>query len=568
MTRRICLSLLACSVLVLSLAAATKGGTGTTVDIGMASDIFFCLDPGSGIAGISSPDNASNFGPAAGKILWTGAKAPATWLRFTLPGDGRPGQPHVLVVQPSFSIILDHIALYLPRGDGSFEELRSGAMEARREGEPASRNFLFELPETAFSGKPVYLRLSSDTDVKVEVFLVKSIDLVQRETVDHIAYGILYGIILAMVAYGLFIVLTMKGKTYIYYVLYSVSAGFWLFFVQGHAKLIFGQHPGFDQSMLWLFAGCLVTWGAAFTAEFLRLREGNRIFYILFLVLAGLGVLASIAGLAGWNGFAFLLSHCLGVALPLLAIAAAIVRIVQGNSSAVYFLIAWFLMAVGGIAFSLMGLKVFPVSWLSVNGMAIGISAESLLFAMALTDRFKRLELESERLEAVQAQYRELSMKDPLTGLYNKRYFTIMLDAALKEAAGGQIALSILLIDMDNLKPINDGFGHDRGDEVLVTLAGTLVKCVREGDEACRVGGDEFAVILSGIDKTGAGRVAERIRSRFALDSFRETEKLNPTISLGMSAYVPGDSPESLQKRADEALYEAKRLGKDRFAER
>ena len=148
----------------------------------------------------------------------------------------------------------------------------------------------------------------------------------------------------------------------------------------------------------------------------------------------------------------------------------------------------------------------------------------------------------SRRLEVVQDQYRELSFRDSLTGLYNKRYLGMKLGSALKEARDGGTPLSLLLIDLDDLKGINDSFGHD--------------------------GGDEFVIILPGINRAGACRVAERIRSRFVLDSFREKERLNPTISLGVAEYLPDDSPESLQKRADEALYEAKRLGKDRFAER
>jgi len=370
------------------------------------------------------------------------------------------------------------------------------------------------------------------------------------------------------VVYGLFIVLTLKDKAYLYYVLYSVSAGLWLFFVQGHAKLLLGQHPGFDQSMLWLFAGCLATFGAVFTAEFLRLREGHKVLNPLFVILAGLGALVSVAGLAGWYKFAFFLSHCLGIALPLLALVAAAIRIVLGYSSAFYFLAAWFLMAMGGLIFSLMGLKLLPVTFLTVNAMSIGISAESLLFAMALAERFKRLEKESKRLEAVQAKYKELSLKDPLTGLYNKRYLSMKLDSGIKEAQKGSRNLSILVIDLDNLKAINDSLGHGGGDEVLKILAGTLTDSIREGDDAFRIGGDEFVVILPGIGRSVAGRVAERIRNHFALDSFREKEGINPTISLGVSECLPDDSPDSLMKRADEALYEAKRLGKDRYAER
>ncbi|MCX7028467.1 MAG: hypothetical protein NT061_13505, partial [Spirochaetes bacterium] len=157
MAKRYLLLILAGLALLLSPSAEPVHWTKTAIDLGTASDVFFCVDPSLGIAEISSPAFASKFEPAAGKMIWTGAKAPATWLRFTLPGDGQAGQPHILVVRPSFSIILDHVALYIQREDGGFDEVRSGAMEARREGEPASRYFLFELPGTAFSGKPVYL---------------------------------------------------------------------------------------------------------------------------------------------------------------------------------------------------------------------------------------------------------------------------------------------------------------------------------------------------------------------------------------------------------------------------
>jgi diguanylate cyclase (GGDEF)-like protein len=564
MTKKLLFSFVVFLALIVPLAAVPQYGADGAIDLGTVGDVFFCTDPRLGIAEISSPANAANFVPAAGKMIWTGLKAPATWLRFTLPESA----PHILVVRPSFSIILDHVAFYTQRDDGGFDEVRSGAMEARRPDEPFSLNFMFELPSSAFSGRPVYLRLSSATDVKVDVSLEKGLNLTRSDAVNHLLYGLIFGVILAMVVYGLFILPTLRDRAYLYYIIYSVSAGLWLFFVQGYAKLIFGQHPGFDQTMLWFWAGGLITSGAIFTAEFLKLKEGHRFLYPIFIVIAGLGALVSLAGLGGWNNFAFSLSHALGVVLPLLAIAAAIIRLVQGCASALFFLIAWALMAAGGLAFSLMGLKVLPVNFLTVNCMSIGTSAESFLFAIALADRFKRLEVESKRLEAIQAQYRELSFKDSLTGLYNKRYLTMKLGSAIKEAQDGGTPLSLILIDLDDLKRINDGFGHDRGDEILKTLAGTMTDCVREGDEVCRIGGDEFVVVLPKIGNTGACRVAERIRSRFALDSFREKEKLNPTISLGVAEYVPGEEPDSFQKRADEALYEAKRQGKDRFAAR
>ncbi|HEY9055384.1 MAG TPA: diguanylate cyclase [Rectinemataceae bacterium] len=564
MIKRIGFHFLALAVFAFSLGAAPSLECPVSIDIGAAADVFFCEDPSLGITEISGPDFASRFEPVAGRMIWTGAKAPATWLRFYVPGDGQAGQPHILAVKPSFSIILDHVALYVPRGDGGFDELRSGALEAPRPGEPASRSFLFELPKEAFSGKPAYLLLSSGTDVKVDVSLEKLTVIARRDSVDHLLFGILYGTILAMVVYGLFIFITLRDRAYLYYILYTVAAGIWLFFVQGHAKLVFGQHPDFDQGALWFFAGSLITWGAAFASEFLKLKDSGRFLNPLFLLMGWLGALVSVAGLAGWFKLAFALSHGLGVVVPVFAMVAAVIRIVQGYSSATYFLIGWFLMAAGSLAFSLMGLKLLPLTFLTTNGMAIGISAESLFFAIALADRFRKMEAESKRLKAIQDHYRDLSLKDPLTNLYNKRYLDMKLESAFRNAEENRAELSILVIDVDNLKEINDGFGHDRGDDVLKTLAVTLRNCVREGDDLCRTGGDEFVVLLPGIGTAGAGRVAERIRSRFALDSFSEKDGLNPTISLGVAEHVPGDSPDSFLKRADEALYEAKRKGKDR----
>jgi len=543
--------------------------------------MYLGADPRLTISEISGDALASRFTPVGGDLIWTGKAKPSTWLRFVIPAmpelngasegvspEGKASPQWILVVRPSFSIILDPVDFYVPRRDGGYTQIRSGAKELPRPSEPRSRYFVFELPAEAFSGKPCYLRIASTTDVEVNLTVETSLGFAQKEMSDFVAYGLLYGILAAMVFYSLFPLLSLKDKAYFYYILYIVSAGLWIFFVQGHAKLLFGQKPQFDQTMLWFSVGSMITWGAIFTAHFLRLKEGRPVLLYLFMVIAGLGILVSVSGLVGWDSVAFTLSHYLGIALPALAIIAAIARLTQGFSSAFYYLIAWFFLALGDFAFSLMGLKTLPVNFWTTNGMAFGMATQSVFLSMALTDRFKRLEVEKQRLEKIQIHYRELSLTDAPTGLHNKRFLTTELGLAAARARETKLSLSLILLDIDDFKNVNDTFGHSAGDEILAALARSMRSCTRESDSLCRYGGDEFVIILPGIPGEAALNVSERIRNRFAVDS-REClhgengEKMSVTVSLGVVGFNGSETAEAFLARADGALYEAKRLGKN-----
>jgi two-component system cell cycle response regulator len=136
---------------------------------------------------------------------------------------------------------------------------------------------------------------------------------------------------------------------------------------------------------------------------------------------------------------------------------------------------------------------------------------------------------------------------------------------------GGE-PVSTLLIDIDHFKKINDSFGHDVGDEVLREFAVRLASNVRAIDLPCRYGGEEFVLVMPGTSLADAERIAERIRRHVAGAPFRVaavSEPLSVTISIGVAANSgPGDNPEALLKRADQALYEAKSSGRNRVIAR
>jgi two-component system cell cycle response regulator len=162
----------------------------------------------------------------------------------------------------------------------------------------------------------------------------------------------------------------------------------------------------------------------------------------------------------------------------------------------------------------------------------------------------------------------ELAVTDQLTGLHNRRYMESQLDALVRRAVlGGSDPVALLVIDIDHFKKINDSFGHGVGDEVLREFAVRLASNVRAIDLPVRFGGEEFVVVMPETEIADAHRIAERIRLHVAGSPFRVLdgeELLTVTISIGVAASVPEDTPLKLIKRADEAMYEAKANGRNR----
>lgn len=162
----------------------------------------------------------------------------------------------------------------------------------------------------------------------------------------------------------------------------------------------------------------------------------------------------------------------------------------------------------------------------------------------------------------------ELAITDQLTGLYNRRHMLNQLNSYLKRVNQGGAPVSLFIADIDHFKNVNDTHGHDVGDEVLVEFAKRLSDNVRPGDVACRQGGEEFIVIMPETPGDLASSVAERVRRHVSQVPFVTSGgalTLDVTVSLGVStSTLDEESPETLIKRADEALYEAKETGRNR----
>jgi two-component system cell cycle response regulator len=162
----------------------------------------------------------------------------------------------------------------------------------------------------------------------------------------------------------------------------------------------------------------------------------------------------------------------------------------------------------------------------------------------------------------------EMAITDALTGLFNRRYMETHLATLVEQAAARGKPIAVLVVDIDYFKAVNDSHGHDAGDDVLREFALRIRKSIRNIDLACRYGGEEFVIVMPETDVAVATMVAERLRRRIASEPFAiqdGTSNLDVTISIGIAALDgPGDNAAAILKRADTALYRAKRDGRNR----
>jgi two-component system, cell cycle response regulator len=164
----------------------------------------------------------------------------------------------------------------------------------------------------------------------------------------------------------------------------------------------------------------------------------------------------------------------------------------------------------------------------------------------------------------------ELAITDGLTGLFNRRYMETHLRTLVEEATARNKPIALLVLDIDYFKAINDGYGHDAGDDVLREFALRMRKATRNIDLACRHGGEEFVIVMPETDMAVATAVAERLRRRIASEPFaiqQGARHLEVTISIGIAALSSADdNAATILRRADQALYRAKRDGRNRVA--
>ena len=416
----------------------------------------------------------------------------------------------------------------------------------------------------------VYLNVRSDYPVAARLCLLSPLSFIRFFFKSMIIQIVFVGIMIAfVVTYFLFYMMTGE-KEYRTFMILQLSTTLLAASFNGHFHAYMNLPAPLSVFITWSVFGLANIVGARFLLS--ELQGAPRIWKAYRPALRNqcalaLGVLA-----AAMNG-RFLWVYIGATCAFLLSLAGSVLLFVQMvrtrpplRSLLLYAVshITFFL----GIGIMFLGTYYTPyyldkLSYPDIPYMTLLIAAPFFSILRKLSESRARFD-NYNRLQAQSAHYRELSQRDGLTGLYNRSYLEQILNDSVRHAERTGKSLSFIMLDIDHFKEFNDTWGHQEGDRALAFVARVIRDSLREQDVAARYGGEEFSIVLAGADLFIANIVAERIRRSCETRSLSLGKYKTLTVSLGISLFRPGETPESLIRRADEALYRAKRNGRNR----
>ena len=205
--------------------------------------------------------------------------------------------------------------------------------------------------------------------------------------------------------------------------------------------------------------------------------------------------------------------------------------------------------------------------WLRFTATAVRNSKGDVIGAIETLEDVTEKKRMEEALRESAERYRELSIVDALTHLYNSRYFYNQLKMEIDRVNRyEEQPMTLILFDLDNFKAVNDTYGHVEGDQVLSRLGQVVKRCMRKTDSAYRYGGEEFTILLPMTTSKDAAVTAERIRTEFKKENFSPApgKDVHMTVSIGLAQYKPQEDMKAFVHRVDQLMYRAKKNGKDR----
>ncbi len=430
-----------------------------------------------------------------------------------------------------------------------------------------AQDAVFVLPDRLTS-KPLYARVEPIGPGAEELrFTTSTLDEALARGVEHARMiALAFGALMAMALAALLIWFVLADKLFaLYAALFSLQA-LYMAYLSGQGfewpvlsyALPLMSHAWNVPVALSGAAACL------FVREIADLKRFSPRVYAIFGWLALAFVLLAFANLGRYIGLGKVVSaigNLIFVGTAAFTLIVAFLAWRRGSRAAGWFLIAWGLLEAFTIATAarLLTADTDGAEGLLYYGLPLSMVTASIFVALGVADR-----LREQRVALTDAERR--AQTDPLTGVLNRRSLVERLDAACSRARARGLPISLLFIDLDHFKAINDTFGHAAGDACLSAIVGPIQAELRQSDVVGRFGGEEFVVILSSADAAAAIPIAERILERVAharVEGFGEPIAL--TCSIGVAASdTLGVWGEHLIARADAAVYAAKRMGRNR----
>jgi diguanylate cyclase (GGDEF)-like protein len=514
------------------------------------------------------------------------------WIRFAIHNTGN--QPIDLMIESRFPF-LDRIDFTLQSNHAPPQHYAVGDTLPYSSRPVRHSHVLVPLQIAAQDNVHLLLRVQSTSAIQIPLTLWEKQTFAEQDHVRSTYFGLLYGLVLSIGLYHLLIFLSVRESAFLYYALLNFCLTGTFMSLQGLPSVFLGDLGLLinDKILLLMMSGC-GTFASLFTLEVLQMQAIRPRLARALRIIVYAAILMAV--------LTFLLPYALLIRIMVLLTMASVIvnllahisRFLDGYPPARYILLA-VLAAASGIGITLLEkVALLPNNWVTDSAVYAGIVAMTLLFSFALSyrmnmdrqlredaqaeliasqqqtnDNLDRMVRErTEALELANAQLQEASNTDALTGLRNRRHFNDAFELEFKCAFREKTPLSLLLLDIDHFKQINDRYGHPFGDVCLVQAAQVIRSQIRRPpDVAARYGGEEFAVLLPNTHAEGARHIATAICQRLSENVIADgTVEVSITASIGVVSLKPGpeDSTESLLKQVDALLYRAKENGRNR----
>jgi len=558
------------------------------------------------IDNMADPAVQQRFQPAAGRTSVGQSRNP-WWIKVQLASS--TNAPRIWWLEVGAVTLLD-LQLYLPDGHGGWTQRHSGEAVSFSVGrDHPYRRAVFKLPELGEQPQTFYLRTYDPAGNSFPLRAWQLTDLETSAADENLGLGIIYGVIVALLLYNLFILIALRDRAYVWYVLATGSGLLFILSMSGHGF----QYAWPDAAVpFWLDRITLpALWSLfvlRFAQELLYTHKGLLLAHRLLSASCAVYLIVMLINAFGYRAESALMLALIPIVSVPTALISAAIRFYQGFIPARFYLLGYGMVLGSGVLLVMRAAGIIQPSSFTAYLFPIAVAAETILFSFALAYRIQILKQEkaaaleqadrekTARLALIQANADELqaavaqrtaelaaanlrlrereedlqhaAFHDPLTELPNRRYLVDRAEVTLADAQRRGEKVALMLIDLDHFKPINDKYGHAAGDLMLRTVAQRLRQHVRSNDMVARLGGDEFAVLIGGPEaEQHAREIAERLLAELARPVLYGAERLVVTISIGVALYpLHGKQFAALYKAADGALYRVKARGRSGFA--
>lgn len=557
-------------------------------------------DPGRAVAFEQARAQKYRHTGAADEAISFGYTRSAYWLKVELHNPGAVPVRRLLEIS---NARLSEIAFYEPGADGAYRAHHTGSASPYATRDYPNRYYVYELDLPAGAQQTYYLRVASEGAKLIPVRLWEPSAFDAHQQRDYLAQGIFFGMAVAMLLFNLVLFITLRDPLYLMYIAFVATTATGLAGQNGLAHewlwpALGGRWPNLSAAILFSLSHATLT---IFMRQMIGTRTLVPLLDKLLLAMVAWFLVSPVLLVFFYQHVAGAMTGIWSVTSPV-TLLIALVCVWHRQRSAYYFSAAFCVLFVANMGSALAALAFLPHNLITNFGTQIGSACEMLLLAFALADRMHvmrrekeqaqaaalaaqndlivGLQLSEQRLEARVAQRTEelqqanenlaaLSMTDGLTGIANRRRFDQMLAAEWARAARQQGMLAIGMLDIDHFKQYNDRYGHLQGDDCLRRVAAAVVAQFRRGgDLVARYGGEEFVFIVPEAQGDTALALAQAVCDAVAaLDiehAAAPSGRVTVSIGVGCDRPVGGVTPERLLHAADQALYQAKQLGRNR----